>query len=132
MDRHPEKKTVSVQLTSSATNVQTTTSTRAPFNAVVERFTYVPNADVTGASNNYRKLRLINRGRSGGGTTVIGEFVASLGSNLTAFDERTVDLSSTPSNLAVDEGDVIEMRSEPIGSGLAGPGGTGHVLFTRV
>lgn len=102
-----------------------------PHRGTVSSVTFTPNAAITGAATNHRAIRVRNRGAAGAGTTVIAELAFDTGVNATAFDEKTIPLSATPANLVVAEGDVLEVFSDAIGTGIADPGGTVKVLIDR-
>lgn len=130
-EKHPLIETLTVQLGPSATNVSTSVAFRAPFAGTITGITYSPLASVTGQNTNTRTLRFQNHRLDGSGTTVIASLPVVSGVNLTAFDERTVPLSATAADLVVAASDVIEMQSLSVGSGIAGPGGTAYVTFSR-
>lgn len=104
---------------------------RAPYTGVVTSVTYAPDAAITGAATNHRALRLRNRGQAGSGTTVIAELAFDNGVNAAAFDETTITLSATTANRNVAEGDVLELFSDAIGTGIADPGGLLTVTIER-
>ena len=108
-----------------------TVASRAPFAGTVSAVTYTPVAAVTGANTNTRKVELINRGQAGAGSTVIASLQFDSGVNAVAFDEKTIVLSGTPANLAVAAGDILEWKSSAVATGLADPGGSVTVTFTR-
>lgn len=103
----------------------------APFAGTVTAVSYTPDADITGAATNYRRLALINRGASGAGSTVVAELSFVGGVNATAGDELTIPLSGTAANLVVAAGDVLAWFSDAVGTGLADPGGLVQVAVTR-
>ena len=102
-----------------------------PHRGTVSSVTFTPNAAITGANTNTRAIRVRNRGAAGAGTTVVAELQFDSGVNATAFDEKVVPLSGTAANLNVAEGDVLEVFSDAVGTGLADPGGTVKVLIDR-
>ncbi|MET0646386.1 MAG: hypothetical protein ABW208_07170 [Pyrinomonadaceae bacterium] len=104
---------------------------RASFGATVESVTYAPNALITGANTNTRRVALINRGQSGSGSTVVAELQFNSGVNGPAFDEKSLTLSATPANLKLAEGDILEWLSDAVGTGLADPGGLVVVKMSR-
>ena len=104
---------------------------RAPVAATVTGVTYTPNALITGANTNTRRVALINRGQNGAGSTVVAELQFNSGVNAPAFDEKSLTLSATPANLAVAEGDILEWVSDAVGTGLADPGGLVVVKLSR-
>lgn len=89
----------------------------------VSGVSYTPDASITGANTNTRQLRVVNRGQSGGGTTLVASLQFDSGVNATAGDEKALTLSGTPANLSVSAGDVLALESNAVGTGLADPGG---------
>ena len=104
---------------------------RARFGATVESVTYAPNALITGANTNTRRVALINRGQSGSGSVLVAELQFNSGVNGPAFDEKSLTLSATPANLKLAEGDILEWLSDAVGTGLADPGGLVVVKMSR-
>ncbi len=104
---------------------------RAGFAAAVTGVTYTPNAVLTGANTNTRRVALINRGQGGTGNAVVAELQFGSGVNAPAFDEKSVTLSATPANLSLAEGDILEWLSDAVGTGLADPGGLVVVTLSR-
>jgi hypothetical protein len=82
---------------------------------------YVPGWSLSGANTNNRTLRLVNRGPSGAGSTVIATLALASGVNLTAYVAKAITV--TAANAAVALGDVLEWQSVHAGTGLADPGG---------
>jgi hypothetical protein len=105
--------------------------TRAPFAGTVTAVTYTPVAAVTGAASPAsRTLSVVNRGQAGAGTTTVASLALLGGVNLAAFDERDIPVIGAANTVA--EGDILEFRSAPVGgTGLADPGGTAKIEFTR-
>lgn len=101
------------------------------FAGTVTSVTYTPEAAITGAATNHRAIRLRNRGAAGTGTTVIAELAFDAGVNAAAFDEVTIPLTATVANRAIAEGDILEVFSDSIGTGLADPGGVVQVAIGR-
>lgn len=102
-----------------------------PVDGTVTAVTYTPEAAITGANTNTRAIRVRNRGQAGAGTTVVAELQFDSGVNGVAFDEKAITLSATPANLVVAEGDVLELFSDAVGTGIADPGGTVKVSISR-
>lgn len=105
----------------------------APFAGVVQAVTIVPEANVTGNATNYRNFRVVNKGQTGSGSTVVATFATSStpANDLTAFDEKTVALSGTPANLVVAAGDVLVADETVAASGVAHGGYTINVDIAR-
>lgn len=116
----------------SAAVAQDQTIGEAPFAGVVSSVTFTPEADITGAATNFRTFRVINKGQDGNGSTVVASLAFSSGAvTATDFDERAIDLSGTPANLAVAEGDILAWDETVAGTGLASPGGKVQVEISR-
>lgn len=84
---------------------------------------FTPVANITGAADNYREYRLINKGQDGNGTTVMATLAYSAGVNATDFNEDAFTLSAVENALDVVPGDIIAIASLAPGTGLADPGG---------
>lgn len=106
----------------------------APFTGKVAGASITPLAAVTGAASPAsRTLSVVNHGQTGAGTTVVASLALVGGVNLVAYDERAIPLSTTPSDLLVTAGDILEYRSIAVGgTGLVDPGGTVSVTFERI
>lgn len=97
---------------------------QCPVAGAVSSVTFTPEAAITGTATNFRTFRLVNRGQSGAGSTVVADLAFSTGSvTAAAYDERTIPLSGTAANLVVAEGDVLVWDEVVTGTGLASPGG---------
>lgn len=103
---------------------------RSPFAGSVSRVTYTPTAAVTGAATNNRTLQVVNHGQAGAGTTVVATLTFDAGVNAAAFDELALTLQAA-ADLVVADGDILEFRSSPNGTGLADPGGLVTVEVNR-
>lgn len=104
----------------------------APYDGTVTAVTWVPEAAVTGANTETRTFTLVNKGQAGVGTTVIATLAMTSGVNAVAFDEKAATLSVVAGATSVAAGDVVLWVSTHSGStGLADPGGTVRVEFTR-
>lgn len=103
----------------------------APFAGKVTSVTYTPGAAIAGTNTNTRTLKLVNKGQSGSGTTVVAELALVSGVNPAAFDEKALTLSGTASKLEVAEGDVLAFESVHTGEGLVDPGGEIQVKIAR-
>jgi hypothetical protein len=104
---------------------------RAEYAGTVTSVTYVPKAAITGAATNNRTVSVVNRLQDGTGSAVVASLNFASGINAAAYDEKTITLSGTPANLVVAEGDVLEVRSAAVGTGIADPGGTAFVTISR-
>jgi hypothetical protein len=92
--------------------------------------TFIPDAGITGADTNNRRIRIINKGADGQGSTVIAELQFVDGTNAAVSDEKALTLSGTAANLKVAAGDVLAYQSTHIGTGIADPGGYVQVEIT--
>lgn len=104
---------------------------RAPCAGSVEAPTYYPKADITGAATDNRRLRLVNKGQAGNGTTVIAELTFIAGVDAGAFAPTPLTLSATAADLVVEPGDVLVFESTHVGTGLADPGGLIRAVVAR-
>lgn len=104
---------------------------RAPVAGKVTKVSYVPAAAVTGAATNNRTVSVVNRGQDGTGNTVVATLSFGNGVNAAAYDEKDVPLSGVAGATTVAEGDVLEVRSAAVGTGIADPGGTAIVTIAR-
>lgn len=83
----------------------------------------IPDSAITGAATNNRRVRVINKGQDGTGTTIVAELAFASGVNAAVSDETALPVSGTPANLEVAAGDVLAYESTAIGTGIADPGG---------
>lgn len=104
---------------------------QAPFAATVTAVEYVPEAAITGAATNTRRVELVNKGQAGTGTTAVASLQFDSGTNATANNEVAVTLSGTAANLVLAAGDTLQWRSIAVGTGLADPGGVARVTLSR-
>ena len=105
-----------------ATTVEDITEVTQAGNVV--KVEYLPVAAVTGAANPAsRKLKLVNGGGNGTGTTVVAELDLGLATNLVANDSNVL-VNGVAANLVVAVGDNLKWSSAPDGgTGLVDPGG---------
>jgi hypothetical protein len=103
----------------------------APFDGVVESVKFYPNALMTGQDTNTRLHRVYNRKDDNTGVAVMATLQYNAGVNAPAKQAKTLTLSGTPANLAVEEGDVIEFDSSVVLTGLADAGGLLEVKLAR-
>ena len=116
-----------------ATSDEYTIVGRAPFAATVTAVTYIPRDTVTGltSATASRFLRLYNRLAASGGTVLVAEkHIASGSTHLT--DNVATELTlQTAANLVVASGDVLELESLHITTGVLDPGGRIIVTLSR-
>ena len=104
----------------------------APFDGTVTGVRYTPEAGMVGAATNFRTLRVLNRGQSGAGSTVVASLAFSAPAvTATAFDEKEITLSGVGGATTVAQGDVLVWDETVAGTGLASPGGSVAVDVSR-
>lgn len=131
-DQAPLQRTQEAVVPAAATAIDaSTTVLEAPFAGTVTGVEYVPNAAITGANTDTRKVALVNKGQSGAGSTEIASIQFNAGVNGVGFDAKALTLSGTPANLVIAPGDVLAWVSTHVGTGLADPGGTVFVTVSR-
>lgn len=128
----PLKRTLSVVIAADATDAESTTILgRAPFIGEITGVSFIPNAAITGAATDNRKIAIVNKGAAGVGTTEAAGLTFAAGVNGVAFDEKAVTLSAVTGATDVAVGDVLAVASTAPGTGLANPGGQIIVEITR-
>ena len=97
----------------------------------VKEVTIIPEAAVTANATNYRTFRVINKGQSGAGSTVVASFATDTVTtdDLVAFDEKALTLGSA-ANLVIAEGDVLVADETVAASGVAHGGYTIKVVWS--
>jgi len=128
----PVTQTVDVEVAAAATAVEASGLEKAPFAGTLASATVIPLTALTGADTNSRTIQVFNRGQDGSGTTLMASKAYTSGVNLAAEDEAALTLSATAANLVVADGDVIEVKSLHVGTGLAGPQFVAKLGFSRV
>ncbi len=112
-----------------AATVQDQVVGEAPFLGTITEVTFAPEANIVGRATDFRTYRLINRGLTGAGTTVVASLAFNAATvTATAFDERVIPLVG---NNAVAEGDVLVWDEVVAGVGLVSPGGQVQVTYSR-
>jgi hypothetical protein len=120
----------SIPAQATAGTAQDTVIGEAPFAGTVTEVSFYPETAVAAAASNIRTFRLVNKGQSGAGTTVIASRSTVTSNSMVAYDEWTVTLSATAADLVVAAGDVL-IFDETIGaSGVAHGGGVVKVQIT--
>jgi hypothetical protein len=130
-DQAPLVQKFEAEITASAVGADFSATIRAPFDGTVTGVTYAPVAAITGAATNNRTVSVVNHGQTGVGTNTVASLNFGNGTNAAAFDETSITLSGTASNLVVASGDILEVKSLHIGTGIADPGGTVFVEISR-
>jgi hypothetical protein len=97
---------------------------KAPYAGRVASVAIIPEAALTANGTNFRTFRVINKGQSGSGSTVVASFATDTPTtdDLAAFDEKAIPLSGTPANLNVAAGDVLAVDETVAGTGVAHSG----------
>lgn len=96
----------------------------------VTSVTYIPDADMTGSAT-ARTLSVINKGQDGNGTTVVATLALTSGVNALDYDSKALTLSATPTNLVVNDGDVLAFSSVFVSTGIVDPGGLVKITVSR-
>lgn len=117
----PFSQDLSVNVAAAATGAEAVGIIEAPFAGTLTAAVVVPATALSGANTNSRTINVINRGQDGLGTTVMATKAYTSGVNLVAEDEASLTLSVVANATTVASGDVIEVQSLHIGTGLAGP-----------
>lgn len=117
----------SVPPISTAGNDGTHTLGEAKRDGTVTSASLIPDSAITGAATNNRRVRIINKGQAGTGTTIVAELAFGSGVNAAVTDEKALTLSGTAANLDVVAGDVLAYESTHIGTGIVDPGGVVQV-----
>jgi hypothetical protein len=91
----------------------------------------IPEAAVTANATNFRTFRVINKGATGAGSTVVASFATDTVTtdDLVAFDEKSITLSGTAANLVLAENDVLVADETVAGTGVAHGGYTIKVIW---
>lgn len=130
--RHAYKKTVHIQIPPTAAGATASFAAAIiAFLGVLVSAKYTPNAAITGANTNTRKLEVINKGQAGSGTTVMATLQFNSGVNASAFVPKTITNSAVAGAIDALEGDVIAFVSTFVGTGLADPGGMLELVIER-
>jgi len=128
----PLKRTLVLLVLAAATDVDRSDILgEAPFDGTISAVGYIPNAAITGANTNTRKVAVTNRGLGGLGTTEVAGLQFNSGVNAVKWDKKAVTLSVTPADLEVAAGDVLTFDTTAPGTGIADPGGLLIVEITR-
>jgi hypothetical protein len=130
-EQHPLTTILTADIAASGAAVTTSVTVRAPFAGTVTGVSYVPVAAITGANTNSRTLSAINHFQNGAGSTAVATLAMISGVNAAAFDEKAITLTASATDKVVAAGDIIELKSLSVGSGIADPGGQFLVSFAR-
>jgi hypothetical protein len=118
MSVSPFKKTLTAEIAAAATAAEAYALCEpAPSAGVVQEVRIVPMAAIAGADTNSRTFNAYNRTRA----KTIGTKAFTNTVNAVDNVAFTLTLSATPDDLVVAAGDVIELESLHIGTGLAAP-----------
>ncbi|MCC7464487.1 MAG: hypothetical protein IT480_18740 [Gammaproteobacteria bacterium] len=104
---------------------------QAPYAATVTSVVYIPEDSVTGLTlaTAARTFTVYNRG-TGSGTVSVATLTCSSGTNLSQYTAFTLTLG-TAANLVLASGDVLELESLHITTGVLDPGGKIIVTYSR-
>lgn len=126
----PFTQDIDVEVTAAATAADVLVVAEAPFAGTLTAASILPTAAMTGANTNSRTITVTNRG-TGAGTTVMATLAFVSGVNLAADTPQALTLSVVANALTVAEGDVIEVVSLHVGTGLAAPAFDCELTFSR-
>jgi len=131
-EQAPRRHTIKIQVPA-VTTVGNSASypVKVPEAGVVAGVSYAPTSAQSGANTNSRTLNVINKGQAGAGSTSVASLALVSGTNLAAFVPSTITLSGTAANLVVAAGDVLQVQSLSVGTGIADPGGEFEILIDR-
>lgn len=91
---------------------------------------YTPDAAVTGNDTNNFIFQCRNKGTDGTGTTgVTSAKTYDTGTDIAAFDQDTLTLSTTAADTDIDDGEVVAINRTVSGSGLTSPQGIVTLQF---
>ena len=128
----PYSEKIIVPVPGAATAASESTVVANPdFVGSITSVTYVPDTAITGVNANTRKVALVNKGQTGAGSTEMASLQYNSGTNGVAFDEQALALSGTPANLDFAANDILAWVSTAVGTGLADPGGTVIIEYSR-
>ncbi len=98
----------------------------APVAGSITGVNLTPQVSSTGDNTNTKNLNVVNKGSDGLGSAEIGNLDLVLNTDLTAFDQQAIAVTST----TLAKGDVVALEVEKVGSGVTvGPFGV-EILFT--
>ncbi len=97
---------------------------KAPFAGRVKSVSIIPEAALVANATNFRTFRVVNKGQTGVGTTLVASHATDTPTtdDLAAFREKTLVLSGTAANLVVAKGDVLAADETVAASGVAHSG----------
>lgn len=98
----------------------------------VSSVTFIPDAAITGADTDTRKVSLVNTGQDGSGTTEIAALQFDSGVDAAKDDEKTITLTATTADRVVAAGDVLAWKSAKVGTGMDDPGGLVRIKIDRL
>lgn len=128
----PLIQTVDVEVAAAATGAEASGLEKAPFAGTLTSASIIPLTVLTGADTNSRTIQVFNRGQDGSGTTLMASKAFVNAVNAPAEDETSLTLSVVAGALTVAAGDVIEVKSLHVGTGLAAPQFVAQLGFSRV
>lgn len=128
----PNAQILGIQVAAAAAAADASGLAVAPVAGTVTAASLVPLTVLTGANTNSRTVNVFNRGQTGAGTTVIASTAFVAGVNAPALDETPLTLSVVAGATTVAAGDVIEVQSLHILTGIAGPQALVRLTVSRV
>ena len=128
----PLSQTIDVEVAAAATGAEASGLEDAPFAGTLASATVIPITVLTGADTNSRTINVFNRGQAGAGTTLMATLAFVTGVDAPAEDETALTLSVVAGATTVVAGDVIEVQSLHVGTGLACPQFIAKLGFSRV
>ncbi len=91
---------------------------------------FVPDTAVTGDDTNNFILQFRNKGTLGTSTTgVTSTKTYATGTDMTAFVDDTLTLSTTSADLDIDDGETVALNKTETGTGLVLPAGVATLTF---
>lgn len=105
-------------------------SSPARYAGIVSEVAYYPRAGIAATDTNTRQLTVFNRGTNGAGTKQVADKTYNVaGGALLSKRKNVITLTAVAGDKAVAVGEVFELISTHLGTGLADPGG---VLIIKI
>jgi hypothetical protein len=128
----PLSQYLGVPVAAAATGAEASGLTVAQFDGTLAAASIIPLTVLTGADTNSRTIQVFNRGQDGSGTTLMASKAFVNAVNAPAEDETTLTLSVVAGATTIVAGDVIEVKSLHVGTGLASPQFLARLQISRV
>ena len=98
---------------------------RTGASVIITGVNFCPDTAVTGAATNNMALSVRNKGTAGTSTTVVTTLKTyASGTDIAAFDQDVLTVTSTAADATIDNGESIALNKTENGTGLALPAGT--------